>query len=106
MGKPTGFIEYLRELPLDRSPSERVGDWKEFHHHMDDKHLRQQAARCMDCGIPFCHQGCPLGNVIPEFNDLVWKGRVADAAQGASDALRALTAAAGKSQNTPSTLVA
>jgi glutamate synthase (NADPH/NADH) small chain len=83
MGKPTGFIEYLRELPLDRSPSERVGDWKEFHHHMDDKHLRQQAARCMDCGVPFCHtgklmnggaSGCPVNNLIPEWNDLVYRG--------------------------------
>ncbi len=83
MGKPTGFIEYLRELPLDRSPSERVGDWKEFHHHMDDKHLRQQAARCMDCGVPFCHtgklmnggaSGCPVNNLIPEWNDLVFRG--------------------------------
>jgi len=83
MGKPTGFIEYLRELPLDRSPSERIGDWKEFHHHMDDKHLRQQAARCMDCGVPFCHtgklmnggaSGCPVNNLIPEWNDLVYRG--------------------------------
>jgi glutamate synthase (NADPH/NADH) small chain len=83
MGKPTGFVEYLRELPLDRSPSERIGDWKEFHHHMDDKHLRQQAARCMDCGVPFCHtgklmsggaSGCPVNNLIPEWNDLVYRG--------------------------------
>ena len=57
MGKPTGFIEYLRELPVDRSPAERVRDWNEFHHHMDEKRLRQQGARCMDCGVPFCHTG-------------------------------------------------
>ncbi len=57
MGKPTGFIEYLRELPVDRTPIERVRDWKEFHHHMDEKRLRNQAARCMDCGVPFCHTG-------------------------------------------------
>jgi glutamate synthase (NADPH/NADH) small chain len=83
MGKPTGFIEYLRELPVDRSPSERVRDWKEFHHHMEEKKLRQQGARCMDCGIPFCHtgklisgmaSGCPINNLIPEWNDLVYRG--------------------------------
>jgi glutamate synthase (NADPH/NADH) small chain len=83
MGKPTGFIEYLRELPVDRAPSERVGDWKEFHHHMDEKKLRTQGARCMDCGIPFCHtgklisgmaSGCPVNNLIPEWNDLVYRG--------------------------------
>jgi glutamate synthase (NADPH/NADH) small chain len=83
MGKPTGFIEYLRELPVDRAPAERVRDWNEFHHHMDDKRLRQQGARCMDCGVPFCHtgklisgmaSGCPVNNLIPEWNDLVFRG--------------------------------
>src|SRR6266850_534038 len=83
MGKPTGFIEYLRELPVDRTPIERVKDWKEFHHHMDEKKLRTQGARCMDCGIPFCHtgklisgmaSGCPVNNLIPEWNDLVYRG--------------------------------
>jgi len=83
MGKPTGFIEYLRELPIDRAPKERIRDWKEFHHHMEDKRLRNQAARCMDCGVPFCHtgklisgmaSGCPVNNVIPEWNDLVYRG--------------------------------
>jgi len=83
MGKPTGFIEYLRELPVDRTPVERVRDWKEFHHHMDEKRLRQQGARCMDCGVPFCHtgklisgmaSGCPVNNLIPEWNDLVYRG--------------------------------
>jgi glutamate synthase (NADPH/NADH) small chain len=83
MGKPTGFIEYLRELPVDRVPQERVRDWKEFHHRMEDKRLRNQAARCMDCGVPFCHtgklvsgmaSGCPVNNVIPEWNDLVYRG--------------------------------
>ena len=72
MGKPTGFIEYLRELPVDRTPSERVKDWKEFHLHMEDKKLRTQGARCMDCGVPFCHtgklisgmaSGCPINNL-------------------------------------------
>ena len=83
MGKPTGFIEYLRELPVDRTPTERVRDWKEFHHHMEEKKLRTQGARCMDCGIPFCHtgklisgmaSGCPINNLIPEWNDLVYRG--------------------------------
>jgi glutamate synthase (NADPH/NADH) small chain len=83
MGKPTGFIEYLRELPLDRSASERIRDWNEFHFHMEDDKLRQQGARCMDCGIPFCHtgtllngmaSGCPIHNLIPEWNDLVYRG--------------------------------
>ena len=83
MGKPTGFIEYLRELPVDRTPLERVRDWNEFHHHMDEKRLRNQAARCMDCGVPFCHtgkllsgmaSGCPIHNLIPEWNDLVYRG--------------------------------
>jgi glutamate synthase (NADPH) small chain len=84
MGKPTGFVEYLRELPLDRTPIERVRDWNEFHQHMDEKRLRNQAARCMDCGVPFCHtgtlisgmaSGCPVNNLIPEWNDLVYRGR-------------------------------
>jgi glutamate synthase (NADPH/NADH) small chain len=83
MGKPTGFIEYLRELPVDRTPQERIGDWREFHFHMDEKRLRQQGARCMDCGVPFCHtgtlmsgmaSGCPVNNLIPEWNDLVYRG--------------------------------
>ncbi len=83
MGKPTGFIEYLRELPVDRAPLERIGDWKEFHPHLEEKRLRQQGARCMDCGVPFCHtgklisgmaSGCPINNVIPEWNDLVYRG--------------------------------
>ena len=83
MGKPTGFIEYLRELPLDRKAVERIKDWKEFHLHMEEKKLREQGARCMDCGIPFCHtgqvlagaaSGCPINNLIPEWNDLVYRG--------------------------------
>jgi glutamate synthase (NADPH) small chain len=83
MGKPTGFIEYLREVPVERPPTDRVGDWESFHHHMEEKHLRQQGARCMDCGVPFCHtgtlisgmaSGCPVNNLIPEWNDLVYRG--------------------------------
>ncbi len=83
MGKPTGFIEYLRELPVDRAPVERVRDWKEFHPHLEERRLRQQGARCMDCGVPFCHtgklisgmaSGCPINNLSPEWNDLVYRG--------------------------------
>ena len=83
MGKPTGFLEYVRELPLDRSAVKRIRDWNEFHEHMDEDRLRQQGARCMDCGIPFCHNGtlisgmasgCPINNLIPEWNDLVYRG--------------------------------
>jgi glutamate synthase (NADPH) small chain len=84
MGKPTGFIEYPRTVPLSRHPRERVGDWSEFHEHMPVDDLRQQGARCMDCGVPFCHTGklieglatgCPLHNLIPEWNDLVYRNR-------------------------------
>ncbi len=83
MGKPTGFLEYARALPLDRSALKRINDWNEFHEHMDDQSLRQQGARCMDCGVPFCHNGslisgmasgCPINNLIPEWNDLVYRG--------------------------------
>lgn len=84
MGKPTGFLEYVRELPLDRTAVKRIRDWNEFHEHMEEDRLRQQGARCMDCGIPFCHNGslisgmasgCPINNLIPEWNDLVFRGR-------------------------------
>src|SRR4051794_19905736 len=83
MGKPTGFIEYLRELPADRLPLERIRDWEEFHLPMAPETLQEQGARCMDCGVPFCHtgtllngmaSGCPINNLIPEWNDLVFRG--------------------------------
>jgi glutamate synthase (NADPH/NADH) small chain len=83
MGKPTGFMEYVRELPSEREPLERIGDWDEFHLHMAEEKLRNQGARCMDCGTPFCHtgtvisgmaSGCPINNLIPEWNDLVYRG--------------------------------
>jgi len=83
MGKPTGFIEYMREVPVDRPPLARINDWNEFHLRMEEKRLRNQGARCMDCGIPFCHTGtiinglavgCPLHNLIPEWNDLIYRG--------------------------------
>jgi len=72
MGKPTGFIEHTRELPTKRKPVERIKDYKEFVNRYTDEKLTQQSSRCMDCGVPFCHNGCPLGNVIPEFNDAVY----------------------------------
>src|SRR6201994_4369040 len=81
MGKITGFMEIKRETPARRPVNERVKDWREYELKLPEEKLREQAARCMDCGIPFCHQGCPLGNVIPEFNDLVWRGRIEDAAR-------------------------
>ena len=73
MGKITGFMEYTRELPAKRPVSERIHDYHEFIERYSDEKLNQQAARCMNCGIPFCHNGCPLGNVIPEFNDAVYR---------------------------------
>ena len=74
MGKITGFLEYPREVPPRRPVDERLRDWKEFEGKPSEDVLKAQGARCMDCGIPFCHNGCPLGNVIPDWNDLVWRG--------------------------------
>lgn len=81
MGKLGGFLEFDRELPENRDPKERVQDSKEIPLEMDAEKLNQQAARCMDCGVPFCHTGCPLGNNIPEFNDAVYKEDWAEAAK-------------------------
>ncbi len=75
MGKTTGFLEWQREPPPKRPKSDRVRDTREFILPQSVEQSRRQAGRCMDCGIPFCHQGCPLGNLIPDFNDLVWRGR-------------------------------
>lgn len=72
MGKPTGFIEFTRELPGKRPVAERIKDYKEFVERLPDEKLNQQSGRCMNCGVPFCHNGCPLGNVIPEFNDAIY----------------------------------
>ncbi len=89
MGKPTGFMEYQRMLPPDRKPEERVKDWLEFHDTISEEERRRQGARCMDCGIPFCHSGimirgaasgCPINNLIPEFNDLIYRGLWKEAA--------------------------
>jgi len=73
MGKITGFLEFTRELPHKRPVQERINDYKEFVQRYTDEKLNQQSARCMDCGTPFCHEGCPVGNLIPEFNDAVYR---------------------------------
>src|SRR5690242_4131356 len=73
MGKTTGFLEFTRELPAKKSVAERLTNFYEFVERYSEQKLNQQAARCMNCGIPFCHSGCPLGNVIPEFNDAVYR---------------------------------
>jgi glutamate synthase (NADPH) small chain len=75
MGKPTGFIEIARQKQPTRPVDERLRDWREVYLPSPTQALRDQASRCMDCGIPFCHQGCPLGNLIPAWNDLVYRGR-------------------------------
>ncbi len=75
MAKPTGFMEFGRQTPSRRPVEQRVHDWVEVYKDFPTEALRQQAARCMDCGIPFCHQGCPLGNIIPDWNDLVYRDR-------------------------------
>ncbi|HXR82951.1 MAG TPA: glutamate synthase subunit beta [Hanamia sp.] len=73
MGKITGFLEFTRELPHKRPVKERVNDFKEFIERFPEEKLNQQSSRCMDCGTPFCHDGCPVGNLIPEFNDAVYR---------------------------------
>jgi glutamate synthase (NADPH) small chain len=84
MGKTTGFIEFSRSLPILQAPDRRISNWDEFHAHLPESELKKQGARCMNCGIPFCHTGatfeganvgCPLGNLIPEWNDLVYRGK-------------------------------
>ncbi len=75
MGKPTGFMEHDRELPEKRPVEERVGDFREIYLPFPKQTLRDQAARCMDCGVPTCHAGCPLGNRIPDWNDEVYHQR-------------------------------
>ncbi|WP_108471232.1 glutamate synthase subunit beta [Rhodanobacter thiooxydans] len=73
MGKITGFLEYPRLQETSEAPAQRKKHWREFTAHLSDDQAAQQAARCMDCGIPFCHQGCPVNNIIPDFNDLVYR---------------------------------
>ena len=79
MGKHTGFIEYQREVPQRRDVAERVQDWFEIYKPFPAESVRTQGARCMDCGVPFCHTGCPLNNIIPDWNDLVYRDRWRDA---------------------------
>ncbi len=89
MGNPTGFMKVERALPEDRDPSERLSDWLEVHEHMETAEIEKQASRCMDCGVPFCQSakseyapavaGCPVNNLIPEWNDLIYRGRWEDA---------------------------
>ncbi|NIP32108.1 MAG: glutamate synthase small subunit [Candidatus Dadabacteria bacterium] len=83
MGEPTGFMKYNRYLEPDRSPAKRINDWREFHNHLPEEKLKIQGSRCMDCGVPFCQtgqiiggmaSGCPINNLIPEWNDLIYKG--------------------------------
>ncbi len=79
MGKVTGFLEYTREVPGRRPVAERVNDWFEIYEPFPNERVQMQGARCMDCGVPFCHTGCPLNNVIPDWNDLVYRDRWRDA---------------------------
>lgn len=79
MGKPTGFLEYTRVSPKKLKVEERLKNFNEFVQPFDDQELNKQAARCMNCGVPFCHHGCPLGNIIPEFNDAVYRHSWAEA---------------------------
>lgn len=81
MGKITGFLEYKREVETYDTVKNRLKHYKEFTVSMKEKALKDQGARCMDCGIPFCHSGCPLGNLIPDFNDNVYKGKWEEAAK-------------------------
>ncbi len=74
MADPKGFITTPREMPTRRPVDVRIQDWREVYEPQSFEHLQKQAGRCMDCGIPFCHNGCPLGNLIPEWNDLIWRG--------------------------------
>ena len=84
MGKATGFLEYDRYVPKKRNPEDRISDWAELKGHYEEEELKTQAARCMNCGVPFCQSGillngmaagCPLHNLIPQWNDLVYHGK-------------------------------
>lgn len=79
MGKITGFLEFKREQPARRKVEERIQDWLEIYQPISEEKLRQQGARCMDCGVPFCHTGCPVNNLIPDWNDMVYRGKWEDA---------------------------
>ena len=75
MGKVTGFLEIDREQPARRNEEERIQDWFEIYEPFAEDKQREQSARCMDCGVPFCHTGCPVNNLIPDWNDLAYNGR-------------------------------
>ena len=79
MADPKGFLTTPREVPTRRPVDVRIQDWKEVYEPQSMEHLQKQAGRCMDCGIPFCHMGCPLGNLIPEWNELIWRGDTEEA---------------------------
>ncbi|GBL22076.1 glutamate synthase [NADPH] small chain [Clavibacter sp.] len=79
MADPRGFLNTGREVPKRRPVDVRIRDWREVYEEQEFSSLQKQAGRCMDCGIPFCHQGCPLGNLIPEWNDLIWRNEKVDA---------------------------
>jgi glutamate synthase (NADPH/NADH) small chain len=81
MGKVSGFLEYTREVPERRPVDERVNDWFEIYNPFPEEKIKLQGARCMDCGVPFCHTGCPVSNIIPDWNDLVWRGRWREASR-------------------------
>ncbi|MEY3407604.1 MAG: hypothetical protein RL038_665, partial [Actinomycetota bacterium] len=81
MSDPRGFLKAGRELPTRRPVDIRIRDWKEVYEPFEQEKLNTQASRCMNCGIPFCHNGCPLGNLIPEWNDLAWRDRWEDASE-------------------------
>ena len=81
MGKVSGFLEYTRELPDRRPVADRVNDWFEIYNPFPEEKIKLQGARCMDCGVPFCHTGCPVSNIIPDWNDLVWHGRWKEASR-------------------------
>lgn len=81
MGKVSGFLEYAREVPERRPVDERVNDWFEIYNPFPEEKIKLQGARCMDCGIPFCHTGCPVSNIIPDWNDLVWRGHWREASR-------------------------
>ena len=108
MPDPNGFLRYERQLPKRRPVPVRIQDWREVYPPAGEELIRDQATRCMDCGIPFCHEGCPLGNRIPDWNDLVrtgaWEAAADDttpcATFGGADAAEALAAAEQADQNT------
>ncbi len=81
MGNVTGFMDVDRENPRTRSVASRITDWNELYHEFPQEKLQEQASRCMDCGIPFCHSGCTLNNIIPQWNDLVYRGRWEEAVE-------------------------